>query len=518
MRVSALFASFSDRGHSERTDKEIVTKIDIAGVGKAAERRMLIDGKLVEAKSGKRFDNINPATEEVLGDVADAGTQDMDVAIAAARRSFDETDWSTNKGLRKRVLLQLQSALEKEREELRAELVAEVGTPVSVTYTAQLDAPLADAIVWPAEFIDRFEWERSLPNGNLMGVSSRRAVYKEAIGVVGAIVPWNYPVEVTLNKIAQALATGNTVVLKPAPDTPWNATRLGRLVAEHTDMPPGVFNVVTSSDHLVGERLTLDPRVDVISFTGSTATGRRIMEKGAATLKRVFLELGGKSALIALDDADLAASLPAAAFGTCMHAGQGCALTTRVLVPRARYDESVEILKQTMQAIPYGDPTDPNTVSGPQVSALQQQRVLGYIDKGREEGAEVVLGGGRPAHLPKGYFVEPTLFANVDNSMTIAQQEIFGPVLCVIPHDGDDDAVKIANDSAYGLSGAVYSSSEDHATAIARRIRTGSIGVNGGMWYGADSPYGGYKSSGIGRQNSVEGFEQYVETKAIAWL
>jgi aldehyde dehydrogenase (NAD+) len=479
---------------------------------------MLIDGKLVEAKSGKRFDNINPATEEVLGDVADAGAEDMDQAIAAARRAFDETDWSTNRALRKRSLLQLQSALEKEREDLRAELVAEVGTPVSVTYTAQLDAPLEDAIVWPAEFIDRYEWERSLPDGTLMGIQSRRGVIKEAMGVIGAIVPWNYPIEVTLNKIAPALAAGNSVILKPAPDTPWNATRIGRLVAEHTDIPPGIFNVVTSSDHLVGERLTLDERVDMISFTGSTATGKRIMEKGAATLKRVFLELGGKSALIALDDADLAASLPAAAFGTCMHAGQGCALLTRVLVPRKRYDEAVEILKQTMQAIPFGDPTDPNTVCGPQVSELQRSRVLGYIEKGKAEGAEVVLGGGRPANLSKGWFVEPTLFANVENSMTIAQEEIFGPVLSVIAHDGDDDAVRIANDSKYGLSGAVYSSSEEHATAIARRIRTGSIGVNGGMWYGADSPYGGYKNSGIGRQNAHEGFEQYLETKAIAWL
>jgi aldehyde dehydrogenase (NAD+) len=486
-------------------------------VSKAAERRMLIDGALVEAKSGKRFNNINPATEEVLGDVADAGAEDMDRAIAAARRAFDETDWSTNKELRKRCLLQLQSALEKEREDLRAELVAEVGTPVAVTYTAQLDAPLEDALRWPAEFIDRYEWERDLPDGNMMGISSRRAVYKEAMGVIGAIVPWNYPVEVTLNKIGPILATGNSVVLKPAPDTPWNATRIGRLVAEQTDIPAGVFNVVTSSDHLVGERLTLDPRVDMISFTGSTATGKRIMEKGAATLKRVFLELGGKSALIALDDADLAASLPFAAFGTCMHAGQGCALLTRVVVPRARYDEAVEILKQTMQAIAFGDPSDPNTICGPQISALQQQRVLGYIEKGKAEGAEVVLGGGRPASQPKGFFVEPTLFANVDNSMTIAQEEIFGPVLCVLAHDGDDDAVRIANDSPYGLSGAVYSGDTDRATAIARRIRTGSIGVNGGMWYGADSPYGGYKTSGVGRQNSIEGFEQYLETKAIAW-
>ncbi|WP_322754200.1 aldehyde dehydrogenase family protein [Frankia sp. Cas3] len=481
------------------------------------EIRMLIDGALVEATSGRRFDNVNPATEKVLGQVADADAEDMRRAIAAARRAFDTTDWATNHPLRKRCLAELQAALEGEREELRAELVAEAGTPVQLTAHAQLDAPLADALNWPAAMIDEFGWERELPVGELMGIRSRRAAWKEPVGVVGAIVPWNYPVEVTLNKIGQILATGNTVVLKPAPDTPWNATRLGRLVAEHTSIPAGVVNVVTSSDHLVGEELTLDPRVDMISFTGSTATGQRIMQRGAATLKRVFLELGGKSAMVVLDDTDLASVLPFAAFGVCLHAGQGCALLTRALLPRARYDEGVEILRQSMAAIPYGDPTDPTVVQGPQISARQRDRILGYIDKGKQEGATIALGGGRPAHLPHGFFVEPTLFTDVDNTMTIAQDEIFGPVLCVLAHDGDDDAVRIANDSRYGLSGGVYSASEERATAVARRIRTGSIGINGGLWYGADSPYGGYKNSGIGRQNGLEGFEQYLETKAVGW-
>jgi aldehyde dehydrogenase (NAD+) len=331
-------------------------------------------------------------------------------------------------------------------------------------------------------------------------------------------VPWNFPFEVTINKIGPILAAGNTTVLKPAPDTPYNATRLGRLIAEHTDMPPGVFNVVTSSDHLVGEELTLDPRVDMISFTGSTAVGKRIMEKGAATLKRVFLELGGKSAAVFLDDADLGSTLPAAAFGICVHAGQGCALQSRVLVPRARHDEAVAILSQTMAAVPYGDPSDPGVVMGPQISAKQRDRVLGYIDMGQREGAQLVVGGGRPEHLTNGFYVETTLFAGVDNATTIAQEEIFGPVLCVVPYDGGDEAaLALANDSAYGLSGGVFSASEERASAFARRVRTGSIGVNGGIWYGADSPYGGYKSSGIGRQCGVEGFEQYLETKAVAW-
>jgi aldehyde dehydrogenase (NAD+) len=350
----------------------------------------------------------------------------------------------------------------------------------------------------------------------LFGSVSRRAVWKEPMGVVGSIVPWNYPFEVTINKIGQVLATGNTTILKPAPDTPWNATRLGRLVAEKTDIPDGVFNVVTSSDHLVGEELTLSPLVDLISFTGSTATGKRIMEKGAATLKRVFLELGGKSAMIVLDDADFASVVPGG-MAVCMHGGQGCAMQTRMLLPRSRYDEGVELITGAMGMVPYGDPQSAEVFMGPLVSAKQRDRVLGYIQKGVDEGAKLVLGGGKPAHLPKGWYVEPTLFVDVDNSMTIAQEEIFGPVLAVLAYDDDDDAVRIANDSGYGLSGGVFSGSEERATAIARRVRTGSIAVNGGAWYGADSPYGGYKSSGVGRQNGIEGFEQYLETKAVAW-
>ncbi|MHB8466182.1 MAG: aldehyde dehydrogenase family protein, partial [Acidimicrobiales bacterium] len=410
-----------------------------------AELRMFIDGELTEAASGKRFDNINPATEEVLGPVADASAQDMGRAIAGARRAFDDTDWSTNRALRKRSLEQLQAALENEREALRAELVAEVGCPILITYGPQLDAPLEDGLLWPARMIDAFEWERDLEIGTAFGMRSWRKVVKEPAGVVGAIVPWNFPFEVTLQKVGQALATGNTIIVKPAPDTPWNATRLGRLVAEQTDIPAGVFNVVTSSDHLVGEELVIDPRIDLISFTGSTAVGRRIMEKGASTMKRLFLELGGKSAHIVLDDADFEATLPFASY-VCMHAGQGCAMLTRLLVPRARYDEAVDMVAAGFAGIRYGDPTNPEVVQGPQISARQRDRVLGYIAKGVEEGARLVCGGGRPADQPKGWFVEPTLFADVDNSMTIAQEEIFGPVLVMIPFDDDDDAVRIANE------------------------------------------------------------------------
>ncbi|MGO8824863.1 MAG: aldehyde dehydrogenase family protein [Acidimicrobiales bacterium] len=481
------------------------------------EPKMLIDGKLVEASGGKTFQNVNPATEEVLGAVADASGGDMHRAIGAARRAFDETDWSTNRSFRQRCLEQLHAALVAEREELREQLILEVGCPRMLTFGPQLDAPLDGAITYPVQLIDEYAWETDLPVAtDFRGNDNFRRIRKEPVGVVGAVVPWNYPFEVSITKLAQALATGNTVVLKPAPDTPWNATFVGRIVAEQTDIPPGVLNVVTSSDHLVGEELTLSPEVDLISFTGSTAVGRRIMERGAATLKRLFLELGGKSANIVLDDADFSTAM-LSGLAACSHAGQGCAIPTRMLLPRSRYDEGVELLKTYMAGVPYGDPQRPDVIMGPLISEKQRQRVLGYIERGVEEGATLAVGGGRPSDLPLGWFVEPTLFTEVDNSMTIAREEIFGPVLVVIPFEDDDDAVRIANESDYGLGGAVTSASLERGLAVAERIRTGIVSVNGGMVYGADLPFGGYKSSGIGRQNGIAGFDQYLETKSLAW-
>lgn len=484
------------------------------------EYRLLIDGKLVDAENGARFDNINPATEEVLGSTADGTRGDMERAVAAARHAFDNTDWSRNGELRAAGLRQLQAALEAEREELRSELVAEVGCPVLSTYGPQLDVPLNEALSWPADMISQFAWTRSLPDKDAfgMGTPATREVWKEPVGVVGVVTPWNFPFEIILNKIGPILAMGNTMVLKPAPDTPWNATRIGRIVAEQTDIPPGVINIVPSSDHLVGEVLSTSPLVDMIAFTGSTATGRRIMAAATQTVKPTFLELGGKSVYLVLEDEGN--SLKAAVAGSAfiqMHAGQGCAMPTRLLVPNSRYEEAVEIVKAAMEKNKYGDPTDPSVLQGPQISKRQQERVLGYIEKGKQEGARLVMGGGVPKSTPKGYFVEPTIFADVDNTMTIAQEEIFGPVLSVIGFDDDDDAVRIANDSIYGLSGVVFADELERAKNVARRIRTGTLGINGGLWYGADAPFGGYKQSGIGRQCGIEGLEIFTETKTVGW-
>ncbi|WP_165615659.1 MULTISPECIES: aldehyde dehydrogenase family protein [Parafrankia] len=479
---------------------------------------MLIDGELVDGESGT-FTSINPATEEPVGQVADASTADMHRAIDAARRAFDDTDWSTDRVLRKHCLEQLQTALEAEREQLREELILDAGCPRLVTHGPQLDAPLADALTYPAGLIDSYPWETELGEAysDLTNQVCVRKVWREPVGVVGAIVPWNFPFEVAIHKLGQALATGNTVVLKPAPDTPFSATRLGRLVVEHTDIPPGVVNVVTASDHLVGEELTLSPKVDLISFTGSTAVGRRIMEKGAATMKRLFLELGGKSATIVLEDADLAAAC-LIGIAPCMHAGQGCAIPTRMLLPRSRYAEGVELLRAMYEGVLPGDPQDPGTLCGPVISAKQRERVLGYIRRGVDEGAKLLVGGvDAPAGRDRGFYVRPTLFVDVDNAMTIAQEEIFGPVLAVIPYEDERDAVRIANDSAYGLAGNVMSGSIEHSAAVARQLRAGFVGLNGAAPYGADVPFGGYKASGVGRQNGHAGFDQYLEIKSVAY-
>jgi aldehyde dehydrogenase (NAD+) len=480
----------------------------------APETRNLIGGRLVPASNGAEFENLNPATEEVLGVCADGTKEDMEAAIAAARRAFDETGWAEDAALRSRCLAQLHEALVAEKEQLRSIVVHEAGAPVTLTPWMHVDGPIDFLRYW-IEKAASYPYDQEMARIEFMGAPQRRLLRREALGVVGAITPWNVPLYLNLAKLGPALAAGCTVVLKPAPDTPWSATHLGRLAAARTDLPPGVLNIVASSDHRVGEVLTTDPRVDGVTFTGSTATGRRIMECAAATVKRVFLELGGKSAWIVLEDAKLEAVLPGAAM-ICVHGGQGCAITTRLLVPRSRYAEAVELAKAAFERWKYGDPTDPANLQGPQISRRQQERVLAYIEKGKREGARLVTGGGVPRHLPRGYYVEPTLFADVEPDSTIAREEIFGPVLCVIPYRDDDDAVRIANRSIYGLSGTIASASEERALAVARRIRTGTLSVNGGMWFHPDTPFGGYRQSGLGRENGVQGFEEYLETKVIA--
>ena len=484
-------------------------------LGTAREELLLIDGRLAPASDGGWFQNVNPATEEVIGVTADATGADMDRAIGAARRAFDETGWAADPAFRVRCLRQLQEALLRHADELRAVVVAEGGSPVALTYGPQFDAPV-QGLGWVADLAERYAWETDLGVAEPMGIRSHRFQRREAAGVVGAIIPWNFPVQIMLAKVGPALAAGCTVVLKPAPDTPWSATMLGRIATEETDLPAGVLNVVTGSRHELGHQLAADPRVDMVSFTGSTATGRSVMRAGAENIKKVFLELGGKSALLALDDADLKTVTGNAAFQITSHAGQGCAILSRLVLPRERYEEGIELLAETLRSWPYGDPADPNVLMGPLISERQRQRVLGYIATGIAEGATVALGGGVPEHLPRGYYVEPTILTDVAPDATVAQEEIFGPVLVVLAHDGDDHAVHIANDSAYGLSGMVVSASAERARRVAKRVRTGTISVNGGLYYGADAPFGGYRQSGIGRESGLACFEEYLEIKTIA--
>jgi aldehyde dehydrogenase (NAD+) len=475
---------------------------------------LYIDGKFVPAKSGKTYPNIAPATGEVIGTAADGGAEDMDAAIAVARRAFDETDWSTNRVLRLKVLTQFRELLHANRDRIGELAVAEVGSPRGCLPGPQRDAPIS-FVDFGLETLRTYPFERELPVANTMGVPSRRLVWKEAGGVVGAITPWNVPFQINLAKCFPALAAGCTVVLKPAPETPWLATVLGE-IADKTDMPPGVFNVITSANPaVVGEQLVADPRVDMISFTGSTGVGKRIMAVASQQIKKVFLELGGKSAFIVLGDADFAKVVPTSAFFVLYHAGQGCASFTRLLVPRNRYEEAIGMLKAAFEAMPYTDPTDPTQIMGPLISARQRERVLDYIRIGKEEGARLVTGGGVPEGK-SGFYVQPTVFADVHNKMRIAQEEIFGPVLVVIPYDDDEDAIRIANDSVFGLSGGVASASTERGLAVARRIRTGTFSVNGANYFAADTPFGGYKQSGIGREMGREGFEEYLETKSVA--
>jgi aldehyde dehydrogenase (NAD+) len=474
--------------------------------------KLLIDGRLRDATGSRTYPNVNPATEVTIGVTADASLDDVDEAVAAARSAFDDTSWSRDHERRSHCLLQLRDALQIEKEALRSVLVEEAGVPIGLTYSIWLDSILNSVDYW-ADLATSYAYQTDLGAAETFLGPSRRIVLREPVGVVAAITPWNYPLALNLFKVASALAAGCTVVLKPAPDTPWCGTELGRIIAERTDIPAGVVNVVSASSPELGAALVADRRVDMVAFTGSTATGRLIMASAAATLKRVCLELGGKSANILLDDADLPTVVGAAA-GVCAHAGQGCALATRMLLPRSRYAEAVEIAKASFESIACGDPTDPSVIVGPLINERQRTRVLDLIEMGKSE-ARLLVGGGMPPSLPKGYYVEPTLFADVESHATIAQEEVFGPVLVLIPYEDDDDAVRIANDSVYGLSGAVHGSDVDRALSVAKRIRTGTVSINDGSWFSADTPFGGFKQSGVGREFGAQGFEELMETKSI---
>jgi len=474
---------------------------------------MLIDGELVGVAGGATFEVVHPASEQVVGRAADGTVEDMARAVGAARRAFDATNWSRDVEFRHHCLMQLHDALQREAERLRRILVTEVGCPVTVT-GSQIESPIAEVKHW-AEYGRDFDYLVDTGLHDTALGPARRKLRYESQGVVGAITPWNVPLYLNIAETVPALMAGNTVVLKPAQLTPWSGSELGRIVAEDTDIPAGVFNVVTSNANEVGAALSADARVDMITFTGSTATGRAILAAGAATVKKTLLELGGKSAHIVLDDADFTSALPIAAMMACVMSGQSCVLPSRILLPRSRYDEGVGVLKAAMENFPVGDPWTPGIMQGPQISETQRQKVLGLIRSGIDSGARLVTGGGVPEHLSVGYYTQPTLLADVDPDSQIAQEEIFGPVLTVTPYDTDEDAVAIANNSIYGLSGEVSGTDLDRAFDIATRIRTGNVSINAKSHFGITSPFGGTKQSGLGYRNGSQGYAEYLHIKTI---
>ncbi|MBL4826580.1 MAG: aldehyde dehydrogenase family protein [Spongiibacteraceae bacterium] len=481
-----------------------------------ADALLYVDGVSRPATDNKFYDNINPWTAEPCGKAADASEQDVNDAIAAARKAFDNTDWSRDHNTRFELIKKYVDLLVTNREKLVGISRLEAGSSIGAAARAQVDGALNGAKDL-LQCYHRVTWEDDRGIRNEYGFDSKRTVAYEPLGVVAAITPWNVPLYVNVGKVIAALLAGCTVVLKPAPDTPMMGSIMGELAGE-AGFPAGVFNVITSSSPaMAGELLVGDPRIDVISFTGSTAVGKRIMAHGAQTLKRLFLELGGKSANIILDDApDFAMACMSGI--AVFHAGQGCAMPTRTLVPRSRYEEAVEALHMAYAgfAKKWGDFDDPSQIMGPVISKKQQERVLEYIEIGKQEGARLLAGGNARPDKGKGFFVEPTCFVDATNDMRIAREEIFGPVLVVIPYEDDEDAIRIANDSEYGLGGSVISADPERAMNIARRVRAGAFSINGGMSITGDLPFGGFKGSGMGREWGLEGIEDFLDTKAIA--
>ncbi|CAO5161090.1 Geranial dehydrogenase [Frankia sp. AiPs1] len=469
--------------------------------------RLFIDGQWVAPASASTIDVVDSTNEQVFLRVAEAGAADLDRAIAAARSAFDEGPWPSLTHVERAQYLRRLGAELKTKGDVLTELwPRESGALASF---APHTAPMAAGVFeYYAGLADTFPFEeKAKPSLGGFGL-----LVREPVGVVGAIIPWNFPMHLAVYKVAPALIAGCTLVLKAAPDAPSAAYVLAEC-AEAAGLPPGVLNIVTA-DREVSELLVTDPRIDKIAFTGSTLAGRRIASLLGGRIARYTLELGGKSAAVVLDDADLAKAATALSRAECFLAGQVCASLTRIVVPRRVQDEFVEALAQTFSQVVVGDPYDARTQMGPLASARQRDRVEGYIRAGVDGGATLVTGGGRPAHLERGFYIEPTVFAGVDNSSTIAQEEIFGPVLSVIPADDEADAIRIANDTIYGLNAAVFTEDVDRARAVAAKLRSGTVGHNA-VRADTDIAFGGFKQSGIGREGGTEGLLPYLETKTI---
>jgi aldehyde dehydrogenase (NAD+) len=470
--------------------------------------RLFIGGDWVDPSSSATFEVVSPSSEELVGRVPEAQNADIDRAVAAAREAFDHGPWP-HMAPAERALV-LSKAADAIRNDMQgiAELISnEMGSPVSWGTLAQVLAPTM-IMDYYAGLGSTFAFDR-VKDGLLGPVM----VTKEPVGVVAAITPWNVPLFLATAKLSPALLAGCTVVFKPAPETPLDANVLAEILAE-AGLPKGVLSVVPAGRE-VGDYLVNHPGVDKVSFTGSTAAGRKIGAACGANLKRVSLELGGKSAAILLDDVDLATAVPLMMPNAIMNNGEACISLTRILAPRDRYAEVSEALVEAVRAMKVGDALDPATEVGPLVAERQRDRVESYFRIGQEEGAKLAIGGGRPEGLDKGWFVDPTVFLDVDNSMRIAQEEIFGPVLSVIPYDDEADAVRIANDSDYGLCGAVYTGDNDRGLNVARQVRTGTYMVNSNVPIDFSSPFGGYKASGVGREFGEDGLELFLEKKTI---
>ncbi|OKK00958.1 aldehyde dehydrogenase [Amycolatopsis sp. CB00013] len=473
--------------------------------------RLFIGGEWTAPSDPTRLDIVSPHDRSVLGRVVQALPADVDRAVAAARLAFDEGPWPRTPPEERIAVLRRLNALREARADEIAELIsAENGSALWFTRAGQPGVGrLAVSYLKAAE---EFGWEETLTPSD-PSAPFRSIVRREPIGVVAAIIPWNSPFSASMAKIVPALLAGNTVVLKVSPENSLSMTLLADLLKE-AGLPSGVISVLPA-DRETSEYLVKHPGVDKIAFTGSTAAGRRIASLAGERLKRVSLELGGKSAAVILPDAVMADVIAGLKFGSLLNNGEACIAQTRILAPRDRYDEAVAGLEEMMESLVVGDPADEKTFIGPMVRPDQQRRVRDYIEIGIAEGARLVTGGsGIPPGLDKGNYVTPTLFADVESTMRIAQEEIFGPVLVVIPYTDEDDAVRIANDSEYGLSGGVWSADEDRALAVARRMRTGTVTVNGAP-IGFDGPFGGYKASGIGREYGAAGLAQYVELKTV---